>query len=76
MNAVKLIPLLGIALRASKDHSHVWNSSSRDGRDYGVRTFYEDYRKAVSKLFKEVTGAYPSQEQLEAIDPDFRMKGD
>lgn len=32
----------------------------------------EDHRKAVSKLFREAVGKFPTQTELEAIDPAFK----
>lgn len=76
MKAEKFIPLLGNALRAGKDHSHTWEQmrAMTNPPTSGLRFLFLDYRTAVSKLFKEATGQYPTQEQLEAIDPDFRVK--
>ncbi len=76
MTADKLIPHLDNVLQASKHHSEVYAASKRSGTDFGVRYAWEDYRKAVSKLFREVVGRFPEQWELELIDPDFKVKED
>jgi hypothetical protein len=64
MTADKLIPLMNNALRAAAN------------RSYHPEMFHDDYRRAVSVLFKAVVGRFPSQAELEAIDPDFKVKED